>query len=181
MTTVYLGLGANLGNREANLRMAIGAMTRMVRVTAVSALYETEPVGSTPQPPFYNAACAIDAGLDPLPLLRFLRSIEEEVGRRPGASPKGPRPIDIDILLYGEQALNDPQLTLPHPRLHERAFVLVPLAEITADVRHPLLARTIRELARDIGSKGVRRIAEAGWDGVAGGEKRGVLGRGPAV
>ena len=77
--------------------------------------------------------------------------------------------------------LDDPQLTLPHPRLHERAFVLVPLAEIAADVRHPLLARTIGELARDIGSKGVRRIAEAGWDGVAGREKRGVLGRGPAV
>jgi 2-amino-4-hydroxy-6-hydroxymethyldihydropteridine diphosphokinase len=181
VTAVYLGLGANLGNREANLRVALSAMTRMVRVTAVSALYETEPVGGPPQPPFNNAACAIDAGLDPVPLLRFLRSIEGEVGRRPGGERMGPRPIDIDILLYGDVTLDDPQLTLPHPRLHERAFVLVPLAEIAADVRHPLLARTVAELARDIGSKGVRRIAEIGWDGVAAREERGVLGHGPAV
>ena len=181
MTAVYLGLGANLGNREANLRMALSAMTRMVRVEAVSALYETDPVGGPAQPQFYNAACAIDAGLDPLPLLRFLRSIEKEVGRRPGGERMGPRPIDIDILFYGDVTLDDPQLTLPHPRLHERAFVLAPLAEIAADLRHPLLARTIGELASDLGSKGVQLIAEAGWDGVAGWEKRGVLGRGPAV
>jgi 2-amino-4-hydroxy-6-hydroxymethyldihydropteridine diphosphokinase len=181
VTAVYLGLGANLGNREANLRMALGAMTRMLRVTAVSSLYETDPVGSTPQPPFYNAACAIDAGLDPLPLLRFLHSIEEEVGRRPGAGHQGPRPIDIDILLYGDVTLDDPQLTIPHPRLHQRAFVLVPLAEIATGVKHPLLGQTIAELASGMGATGVRRIAGAGWDGVAGQEKRGVLGRGPAV
>jgi 2-amino-4-hydroxy-6-hydroxymethyldihydropteridine diphosphokinase len=181
VTTVYLGLGANLGNREANLRMALGAMTRMVRVTAVSALYETDPVGSTPQPPFYNAAAAIEAGLDPLPLLRFLQSIEEEVGRRPGAGHQGPRPIDIDILLYGDVSLDDPQLSLPHPRLAERAFVLVPLSEIAPGVTHPLIGRTIAELASDVGNAGVRRVAEVGWDGVAGQEKRGVLGRGPTV
>jgi 2-amino-4-hydroxy-6-hydroxymethyldihydropteridine diphosphokinase len=181
VTAVYLGLGANLGNRKANLRMALSAMTRMVRVEAVSALYETDPVGGPPQPPFFNAACAIEAGLDPVPLLRFLRNIEEEVGRRPGGERLGPRPIDIDILLYGDVTLDDPQLTLPHPRLHERAFVLVPLAEIAADVRHPLLARTIGELAAEAGSAGVRLVAEAGWDGVAGREKRTVLGRGPTV
>jgi 2-amino-4-hydroxy-6-hydroxymethyldihydropteridine diphosphokinase len=181
VTTVYLGLGANLGNREANLRMALGAMTRMVRVTAVSALYETDPVGSTPQPPFYNAACEIDAGLDPLPLLRFLQSIEEEVGRRPGGGHQGPRPIDIDILLYNDVTLDDPQLALPHPRLAERAFVLVPLSEIASGVTHPALGRTIAALASHVGRAGVRRVAEAGWDGVAGQEKRGVLGRGPAV
>ena len=181
MTAVYLGLGANLGNREANLRMALSAMTRMVRVTAVSALYETDPVGSTPQPAFYNAAAAIDAGLDPLPLLRFLQSVEGEVGRRPGAGRQGPRPIDIDILLYGDVTLDDPQLTLPHPRLAARAFVLVPLSEIAGDLLHPPLGRTIWELASDVGSAGVRRVADAGWDGVAGQAKRGVLGRGPAV
>jgi 2-amino-4-hydroxy-6-hydroxymethyldihydropteridine diphosphokinase len=181
VTAVYLGLGANLGNREANLRMALSAMTRMVRVEAVSALYETDPVGGPTQPPFYNAACAIDAGLDPLPLLRFLRSIEEEVGRRPGGERMGPRPIDIDMLLHGDLTLDDPHLTLPHPRLHERAFVLVPLAEIAAGVRHPVLGRTIAELAANAGSTGTRRVAEAGWDGVAAREQRGVLGRGPAV
>lgn len=181
MTAVYLGLGANLGNREANLRIALSAMTRMMRVEAVSALYETYPVGGPPQPPFFNAACAIDAGLDPLPLLRFLRSIEEEVGRRPGGERLGPRPIDIDILLYGDVTLDDPQLTLPHPRLHERAFVLIPLAEIAAEIRHPVLGRTIAELAAEAESTGVRRIAEIGWDGVATREEHGVLGRGPAV
>jgi 2-amino-4-hydroxy-6-hydroxymethyldihydropteridine diphosphokinase len=181
VTTVHLGLGSNLGNREANLRMALGAMTRMVRVTAVSALYETDPVGSTPQPAFYNAAAAIDAGLDPLPLLRFLQSIEEEVGRRPGGSPKGPRPIDIDILLSGDVTFDDPQLVIPHPRLAERAFVLVPLSEIAAGVTHPGLGRTIAELASDVGNRGVSRVAEAGWDGIVGQEKRGVLGRGPAT
>jgi 2-amino-4-hydroxy-6-hydroxymethyldihydropteridine diphosphokinase len=181
VTAVYLGLGANLGNREANLRMALSAMTRMVRVEAVSALYETDPVGGPQQPLFYNAACAIDAGLDPLPLLRFLRSIEEEVGRRPGGERLGPRPIDIDILLYGDVTLDDPQLTLPHPRLHERTFVLVPLAEIASRVRHPMLGRTIAELAAKTGSTGIRRVAEKGWDSVATREERGVLGRGPAV
>jgi 2-amino-4-hydroxy-6-hydroxymethyldihydropteridine diphosphokinase len=181
VTAVYLGLGANLGNREANLRMALSAMTRMARVEAVSALYETDPVGGPPQPPFYNAACAIDAGLDPLPLLRFLRSIEEEVGRRPSGERMGPRPIDIDILLYGDVTLDDPQLTLPHPRLHERAFVLVPLAEIATDVRHPVLGRRIADLAAEAGSTGVRRVAERGWDSIATREERSVLGRGPAV
>ncbi len=181
MTAVYLGLGANLGNRQANLRMALSAMTRMVRVTVVSALYETDPVGDTAQPPFYNAAAEIEAGLDPLPLLRFLQGIEEEVGRRPGAGHQGPRPIDIDILLYGDVTLEGPTLTLPHPRLAERAFVLVPLSEIAGGVTHPTLGQTIAELATNAGSAGVRRIAETGWDGVAGREQRGVLGRGPAV
>jgi len=181
VTEVYLGVGANLGNRKANLRMALSAMTRMVRVEAVSALYETDPVGGPTQPPFYNAACTIDCGLDPLPLLRFLRSIEEEVGRRPDGERMGPRPIDIDILLFGDVTLGDPQLTLPHPRLHERAFVLVPLAEIAAEIRHPVLGRTIAELAAEAESTGVQRIGEIGWDGVATREERGVLGRGPAV
>ena len=157
MTAVYLGLGANLGNRQANLRMALGALTRMLRVIAVSALYETEPVGSTPQPPFYNAACAINAGLDPLPLLRFLQNIEEEVGRRPGAGHQGPRPIDIDILLYGDVTLDDPQLKLPHPRLHERAFVLVPLLEISPDVEIPG-AGPARECLHRLAGQAVERL-----------------------
>lgn len=167
MATVYLALGANIGNREANLRMAIRAMTRLARVVNGSSLYETDPVGPA-QPPFYNAAVAIDTGLDPIPLLRFLKGIEEEIGRRPGGEPQGPRPIDIDILLYGDQSIEQDGLTIPHPRMSERAFVLVPLAEFAGDVRHPVLAKTVAELARDVGDAGVRKIAERGWDGVAG-------------
>jgi 2-amino-4-hydroxy-6-hydroxymethyldihydropteridine diphosphokinase len=167
MATVYLALGANVGNREANLRMAVRAVTRLARVTAASSLYETAPAGP-PQPSFYNAAVAIETGLEPVPLLRFLKGIEEEIGRRPGGEPQGPRPIDIDILLYAGVTLDDPALTIPHPRLAERPFVLVPLAEIAPDAVHPVLAVTVAELARAAGDAGVRKVAEAGWDGVAG-------------
>jgi len=169
MAIVYIGLGANTGNREANLRMALRGMTRMTRVLAVSSLYETEPQGAE-GPPFYNAACQIDAGLEPLPLLRFLKGLEAEVGRRPGGERWGPRPIDLDILLYGEETLDSEALVIPHPRLAERAFVLAPLAEIAPGVRHPVLGQTIAELARGMDMSGVRKIAEAGWDGVAGTE-----------
>jgi len=167
MATVYLALGANIGNREANLRMAVRAMTRLARVIDASALYETEPVGPA-QPAFYNAVVAIETGLEPIPLLRFLKGIEEEIGRRPGGEPWGPRPIDIDILLYDDAVLEEPALTLPHPLMAERAFVLVPLAEIAGDVVHPVLGKTIEELHRETGSDGVRKIADRGWDGVAG-------------
>ena len=180
MTTAYLALGSNLGNREANLRMAISAITRMCRVTAVSSLYETEPVPAE-QPAFYNAAVAIEAGLDPLPLLRFLKAIEEEVGRRPGGTSQGPRPIDIDILLYGDEVVDSERLTIPHPRLAERPFALVPLAEIAADARHPLLSKTVAELAKAAGEVGVRRVREPGWEAVTTSETPAALRRGPAV
>jgi 2-amino-4-hydroxy-6-hydroxymethyldihydropteridine diphosphokinase len=170
MADAYIGLGANLGDREANLRMALRALTRMTRVLAVSPLYETDPVGENAagQPPYYNAACRIEVGLDPLPLLRFLQSIEHEIGRRPSAERWAPRPVDLDLLLYGGIVLDDGPLILPHPRLAERSFVVVPLEEIAADVRHPTLDRTIAELGRQAGDNGVRLIADAGWDGVAG-------------
>lgn len=180
MTTAYLALGANLGNREANLRMAVSAITRMCRVAAVSSLYETDPV-PTGQPAFYNATVAIETGLEPLSLLRFLKAIEEEVGRRPGGERNGPRPIDVDILLYGDETLDDERLTIPHPRLTERAFVLVPLAEIAADAKHPTLAKTIAELAGAAGDKGVRRVSESGWEAVTTTETLPAMRRGPAV
>ena len=164
MSTAHIGLGANTGNRRANLRMALIGMSRLARVDAVSALYETPPVGdhAEGQPPYYNAACRIQTGLDPLPLLRFLQSLEHEIGRR--LAPRGaPRPIDLDILLYEDAALETLELTIPHPRLHERAFALIPLADIAPDVRHPTLGRTIAELASAAGSEGVRQIADAGW------------------
>jgi 2-amino-4-hydroxy-6-hydroxymethyldihydropteridine diphosphokinase len=173
MATVYLGLGANIGNREANLRMALRGFTRMARVEAVSSLYETDPVGSVQdQPAFYNAVCRIETGLEPESLLRFLKTLEHEIGRRPGGQTGGPRPIDLDILLYDDRVHERADLTIPHPRLAERAFVLVPLAEITPDARHPAIGKTIAELAQAVSKDGVREIKPAGWDGVAGSEQR---------
>src|SRR5712692_3244656 len=114
MANVYIALGSNIGNREANLRMALRGMTRMSRVKSVSALYESEPLGSfeapstegrqdrPEQPPYYNAVCFIETGLEPASLLRFLKGLEHEIGRRPGGPRLGPRPIDLDILLYEE-------------------------------------------------------------------------------
>jgi 2-amino-4-hydroxy-6-hydroxymethyldihydropteridine diphosphokinase len=171
MATVYIGLGANIGNREANLRMALSGLTRMARVGNVSSLYETEAVGPE-QPSFYNAVCRIQAGLGPWPLLRFLKSLEDEIGRRAGGERWGPRPIDLDILLYGDEIVEGQDLTIPHPRLAERAFALVPLAEIAPDVRHPAEDRTIAELAQRADASGVRRIKDSGWDGVVGTQER---------
>jgi 2-amino-4-hydroxy-6-hydroxymethyldihydropteridine diphosphokinase len=173
MSTVYLGLGANIGNREANLRMALRGLTRMARVEAVSSLYETDPVGSVQQQPaFYNAACRIETGLEPEFLLRFLKTLEHEIGRRPGGLVGGPRPVDLDILLYEDRVLETEDLIVPHPRLVERAFVLVPLAEIAPEAQYPKTAKTIAELAQAVKTDGVRQIKDAGWDGVAGSEGR---------
>ncbi len=165
---VYLGLGSNLGNREANLRMALRLLEPLCRVEEVSSLYETAPVGVEDQPPFYNAACRIITGLEPGALLRTLKRAEFEVGRRPGGPRWGPRPIDLDLLLYGDVVMDSGDLVLPHPRLAERPFVLVPLAEIAADMRLPEDGRTVAELLAAVQTEGVRRIAEAGWDGLAG-------------
>ena len=160
---VYLGLGSNLGNREANLRMALRLLEPLSRVEEVSSLYETAPVGVEDQPPFYNAACRITTGLEPGALLRFLKRVEFEVGRRPGGPRWGPRPIDLDLLLYGDVVMDSGELILPHPGLAERAFVLVPLAEIAPEACHPVLNRTVRELLALACEEGVTLAAPAGW------------------
>jgi 2-amino-4-hydroxy-6-hydroxymethyldihydropteridine diphosphokinase len=160
---VYLALGSNLGNREANLRMGLRLMAPLCRVEEVSSLYETAPVGVEEQPSFYNAACRVATGLEPEALLRFLQRIEFEVGRRPGGPRWGPRPLDLDILLYSDRVLEAADLVLPHPRLAERPFVLVPLAEIAAEVRHPALGKTVQELLAAVGEEGVTLVAPAGW------------------
>ena len=168
MSTVYIALGANLGNREANLRMALRAMTRMARVHAVSALYESDPEGGAGQPAYYNAVCCIETGLEPLPLLRFLRGLEHEIGRRPTSEPKGPRPIDLDILTFDDRVVESDDLLIPHPRLAGRPFVLSPLAEIAPDLNITGAGDTAAALAKKAVEAGLKRIAAAGWDGVAG-------------
>ncbi len=169
MSTAFIALGANTGNREANLRMALRAMTRMARVQAVSGLYESEPEGGAQQPAYFNAVCRIETGLEPPALLRFLKGLEHEIGRRPAPEPAGPRPIDLDILLFDDRVVELDGLTVPHPRMASRAFVLGPLAEIAPDIIVPGTGETVSALAKKAGTEGVKRIAEAGWDGVAGG------------
>ncbi|MBI2845399.1 MAG: 2-amino-4-hydroxy-6-hydroxymethyldihydropteridine diphosphokinase [Chloroflexi bacterium] len=145
MATVYLGMGSNLGDREKNLNLALEKLGRVGKVTEVSSLYETEPVGYQDQPWFLNMVCELQTELSPHELLQSLKAIEKNMGRTPG--PRfGPRPIDLDILLYKDLVLNTPELIIPHPRLAERAFVLIPLAEIAPQVLHPVLKKTIQEL-----------------------------------
>ena len=161
---VYLGLGANVGNRLANLRLALARMRTFARLEAVSRLYETAPVGLQEQLAFLNAACRVTTGLEPAALLRFLKNLEAEIGRRPGGPQWGPRPIDVDILLYGERVVESDDLRIPHPRLAERAFVLAPLCDLAPEMRHPSLGKTVRELLEAVGEAGVTVIAASGWE-----------------
>ena len=163
LPAVYLGLGSNLGDRQRNLAAALRRLEPLVRIEAVSSLYETDPVGPQDQPPFFNAVCRGVTGLPPKGLLRHLREVEHELGRRNGPQ-WGPRPIDIDLLLYGDVVIEEPGLQVPHPELAQRAFVLVPLEELAAGVRHPKLRETIGSLAATVGGAGVRKRAAPGWE-----------------
>lgn len=145
--TVYLSLGSNLGDREQHLRAALARLPQIGTVIAVSDVYETEPIDAPPQPWFLNCAVALETELMPKQLLAAVLAIERELGRRrQKTNAKTPRTIDIDILLFGSSIVNTPALTIPHPGLHLRRFVLEPLAAIAPEVRHPVLKRTIREL-----------------------------------
>jgi 2-amino-4-hydroxy-6-hydroxymethyldihydropteridine diphosphokinase len=129
----FLGLGSNLGDREANLRTAVERLgERGARVTRSSRVYETEPVGGPPQPDYLNAVVEAETGLDPSDLLGACRAVEDSLGRE-RTERWGPRTIDVDVLTYGRDEIDQPGLQVPHPRMHERAFVLVPLLELDAD------------------------------------------------
>ena len=147
---VYLSLGSNLGDRAANLHAAIAQLGAAGPVRAVSALYETQPVDVPDQPWFLNCAVALETESTPRELLKFVLAIEEKMGRL-RMREKGPRKIDIDILLFGERMVEEPGLKIPHPSLHERRFVLEPLVEIAPEVRHPVLKKTARELLAGLG------------------------------
>ena len=148
MARVYIGIGSNLGDRQANCLKAIAFLNQAgQRVLKQSSQYETEPWGKTDQPRFINMAVEIETDLNPRGLLRRLKEIENYMGRVHTAR-WGPRLIDLDILLYEDQVVTEDELQIPHPRMHERAFVLQPLAEICPENVHPLLHKSIDELLR---------------------------------
>jgi len=142
--TAYLGLGSNLGERRDNLDRALKFLSQRLRLERVSSIYDSEPVGNIAQPRFLNLACQASTTLSPPGLLALAKGIEAKMGRTGGSG--APRIIDIDILLYGDHIIETPELVIPHPRLTERAFVLVPLVEIAPELVHPVNGKTVRKL-----------------------------------
>jgi len=156
----YVGLGSNLGDRLAHLRAAVAGLGELaqVEVAAVSAAYESDPVGYVDQPRFLNGAVALDCGLTPHDLLARLQDIEQSRGRERLVR-WGPRTLDLDLLVWGDRLEDTPRLQLPHPRLLERDFALVPVLEIAPDLRHPVTGRSLAEHAAELtGGSGLRRV-----------------------
>ena len=154
---VYLALGTNLGDRSANLKQAIAALTPQLDVKAKSQVYETPPWGFEEQPKFLNQVVKANTYLDPEPLLKHLKRLEVALGRQE-SFPNGPRLIDMDLLFYDDLVLNKPSLVIPHPRLHERGFVLLPLMDIAPNLVHPVQQKTVQELMALVNVEGIEKF-----------------------
>lgn len=154
---IYLALGTNLGDRIANLQAAINLLSSKAIIVQESSVYVTPPWGIVDQPDFLNQVIKIKTNLTPTCLLRFIKNIEIKMGRQKTFR-NGPRLIDLDILFYGTQVINKKALTIPHPRLQDRAFVLVPLSEIAPDFIHPVLNETVTSLLSKVEPEGVQRL-----------------------
>ena len=156
----YLSLGANLGDRAANLQNCIRLLSKLGEVTKVSSFYETEPVELREQPWFLNCAVELRTNLSPRELLAGIQGIEADLGRS-RETHKGPRTLDIDILLFDSDVIEESDLKIPHPAMHERAFVLAPLTEISPNAQHPSSGKTAEQLLRRLpaGAGEVRRLA----------------------
>ena len=159
--TVFLSLGANLGDRLDNLSKAIEKLGVFSNLIRLSSIYETDPWGYIDQPHFYNQVVKIETDIGPVELLHQIKKVEQEIGRTPSFK-YGPRLIDLDILLFDDLVLSTPELVVPHPQLMNRAFVLVPLAEINPDLEIPGMTGTIEEYSQKIGHDGIRKVEEVG-------------------
>ena len=160
LVTAYLCLGSNMGNREDNLKKGLEYLSQRLRLTQQSSIYETEPVDNSQQPYFLNMVCQIKTMLKAEDLLVLAKAIERKQGRLPGRK-NAPRPIDIDILFYGDSIIDTKELTIPHPRLTQRAFVLVPMVEIAPALIHPVAKKTVTELLKEL-EKGVQGVMKLG-------------------
>lgn len=162
--TVYVGLGSNQGDREAQLVSALEALSRIdaVAVLRCSSLFESAPVGP-PQPRYLNAVVALECGLPPQRLLCILKQIEKDLGRQPGGLRWGPRPIDLDILLWEGEIIADPNLQVPHLELHKRRFALEPLSELAPEAEHPVLGLSVAELLAQLAPQDVQRCPATQW------------------